>query len=200
VKGRHIFKFGTQIRRWVPLFTDSGVYEGQWTFKWQHHAERRQTSRHGRCVRDFMLGVPFSVGRNFAADTFGGQANYYHFFAHDDFKVNSRLTLNLGMRYEYSPFLDGYKGQVGTFLPKSAKPIAVQDINLNAQFAAPTANALFGNLIQTCAQAGIAANCTSTDKTSGRRESVSPGGRLGIRRRFEADTGSSTKWKAAPIG
>ena len=58
------------------------------------------------------------------------------------------------MRYEYSPWLNGYKGQVGTFLPNSPKPIAVQAINLDAQFAAPTANALFGNLIQTCSQAG----------------------------------------------
>jgi hypothetical protein len=41
----------------------------------------------------------------------------------------------------------------------------VQAINLDAQFAAPTANALFGKLTQTCAQAGIAANCTATDKT-----------------------------------
>ena len=50
--------------------------------------------------------------------------------------MNDRLTLNIGLRYEYSPWLDGYKGQVGAFLPKSAKPIAVQAIDLNAQFAA----------------------------------------------------------------
>jgi hypothetical protein len=52
---------------------------------------------------------------------------------------------------------------VGTFLPNSAKPIVVQGIDPTAQFAAPTALALFGNLIQTCSQAGIAHNCTATD-------------------------------------
>ena len=165
VKGRHIFKYGMQFRHWVPLFTDSGVYEGQWTFNGSITQNAAKPGGTGDAFADFMLGIPYSVGRNFAADTFGGIVNYWHFYAQDDFKVNPRLTLNIGMRYEHSPWMDGYKGQVGTFLPNSPKPIAVEAINLNAQFAAPTANALFGNLIQTCAQAGIAANCTATDNS-----------------------------------
>jgi hypothetical protein len=165
VKGRHILKFGTNFRHWVPLFTDSGVYEGQWTFNGSETQNTAKPAGTGDAYADFVLGIPFSVGRNFAADTFGGYANYWHFYAQDDFKVNDRLTLNIGMRYEYSPWLNGYKGQVGTFLPKSAKPIAVQEINQSAQFATPTALALFGNQIQTCAQAGLADNCTATDKT-----------------------------------
>jgi hypothetical protein len=32
IKGRNIYKFGTKIRRWVPLFTDSKQYQGQWNF------------------------------------------------------------------------------------------------------------------------------------------------------------------------
>jgi hypothetical protein len=165
VKGKHIFKFGGQFRRWIPLFTDSGVYEGQWNFNGSITQNPAKPAGTGDAFADFMLGVPTSVGRNFPADWFGGQANYWHFYAQDDFKVSSRLTLNIGLRYEYSPWLSGYKGQVGAILPNSAKPIAVQAINLDAQFAAPTANALFGNLTQTCSQAGLAENCTATDKT-----------------------------------
>ena len=165
VKGKHILKFGGQFRHWVPLFTDSGVYEGQWSFNGSITQNPARPAGTGDAFADFMLGVPFSVGRNFPADWFGGYANYWHIYAQDDIKVNSRLTLNVGLRYEYSPWLSGYKGQVGAILPNSPKPIAVQSIDLNAQFAAPTANALFGNLTQTCSQAGIAENCTATDKT-----------------------------------
>ena len=164
VKGRHIAKFGMQFRHWVPLFTDSGVYEGQWTFNGSITQNPAKPSGTGDAFADFVLGIPFSVGRNFPADLFGGYANYWHFYAQDDIKVNTRLALNVGLRYEYSPWLSGYKGQVGTFLPNSTRPIAVQAINLGAQFAAPTSNAAFGKLIQTCSQAGIAENCTATDK------------------------------------
>ena len=165
VKGRHIFKFGAQIRHWLPLYTDSGVYQGQWTFNGSITQNAAKPSGTGDAFADFMLGTPYSVGRNFPADWFGGHATYWHFYAQDDFKVTDRLTLNIGLRYEYSPWLSGYKGQVGTIQPKAAKPILVEAIDLSAQFAAPTANALFGNLIQTCSQAGLAANCTATDKT-----------------------------------
>jgi hypothetical protein len=164
VKGRHIFKYGGQIRRWVPLFTDSGVYEGQWTFNGSITQNAAKPAGTGDAYADFLLGIPFSVGRNFAADWFGGYATYWHFHGQDDFKVSDRLTLNIGLRYEYSPWLSGYKGQVGTILPNSPKPIVVQAVNLSAQFAAQTAYSLLGNLIQTCSQAGIAANCTATDK------------------------------------
>lgn len=165
IKGRHILKAGMQFRRWVPLFTDSGVYQGQWTFNGSITQNPSKPAGTGDAFADFMLGTPFSVGRNFAADVFGGYANYWHFYVHDDFKVNSKLTLNVGVRYEYSPWLNGYKGQVGTLLPKSAKPSAVQAINLDAQFASPVANANFGKYVQTCKDAGLADNCTSTDKT-----------------------------------
>jgi hypothetical protein len=165
IKGKHILKFGAQIRHWVPLFTDSGVYEGQWSFNGSITQNTAKPAGTGDAFADFMLGIPTSVGRNFPADWFGGLATYWHFYAQDDIKVNSRLTLNVGLRYEYSPWLDGYKGQVGAILPNSPKPIAVQAINLDAQFAAPIANALFGNLTQTCSQAGLANNCTATDKT-----------------------------------
>ena len=163
IKNRHILKLGAQMRHWVPLFTDSGTYEGQWSFNGSQTQNPASPSGTGDAFADYMLGIPYSVSRSYPADTFGGYATYWHFYAQDDFKVNERLTLNLGLRYEYSPWLAGYKGQVGTFLEHSPKPIAVGEVNLNAQFAAPTADALFGNLIQSCSQAGLPVSCTYND-------------------------------------
>jgi hypothetical protein len=168
-KGTHIIKFGTQIRYWQPLLYDSGLYEGQWTFNGSITQNAASPAGTGDAFADYLLGLPYSVARAYPGETWGGQAWYDHFYIQDDYKASQRLTLNIGLRYEYSPWLSGYKGQVGTILPQSAQPIAVQSVNLNAQSVAPIAYSLFGpsglNLIQTCANAKVAANCTGTDGT-----------------------------------
>ena len=168
IKGRSIVKFGTKIRRWQPLFTDSKQYQGLWTFNGFATQNSASPARTGDAIADYVLGLPRQVQRAFPADVFGGQGNYYHFYLQDDLKVNGRLTLNLGLRYEYSPWLAGYRGQLGTFDPRSSKPIIIGSesgqIDLGAQFAGPSAYALFKDFIQTSRQAGLPITITQPDK------------------------------------
>ena len=169
IRGRHILKGGTKIRRWLPHFTDSKQYQGVWTYNGFATQNAASPGGTGDAFADFMLGYPRQVQRAFPADTFGGQATYWHFYVQDDFRVNSRLSLNLGLRYEYSPWASGYRGQLGTFDPLSARPIIVasetDQIDLDSQFSGPSAYALFKNSIQTSSQAGLPLSITSTDKT-----------------------------------
>jgi hypothetical protein len=169
IRGRHILKVGTKIRRWLPRFTDSKQYQGVWAFNGFATQNPASPSGTGDAFADFMLGMPRQVTRSFPADTFGGQATYSHFYAQDDIRVNDRLSLNLGLRYEYSPWASGYRGQLGTFDPTSSRPIIVasdsDQIDLGSQFAGPSAYALFRNFIQTSSQAGLPLSITSTDKT-----------------------------------
>ncbi len=167
IKGAHILKFGGKIRRWIPLFTDSKQFQGAWSFDGSITQNAASPAGTGDAFADFMLGYARQVTRAFPADTFGGQATYWHGYAQDDYKVSQRLTLNLGLRYEYSPWLSGYLGQLGTFDPTSSRPLIIasdtDQINLGAQFAGPSAYSLFQNFIQTSSQAGLPLSITSTD-------------------------------------
>jgi hypothetical protein len=169
IRGRNIFKAGTKIRRWMPHFTDSKQYQGVWTYNGFATQNPASPAGTGDAFADFMLGLPRQVQRAFPADTFGGQATYTHFYVQDDLKVSSRLSLNLGLRYEYSPWASGYRGQLGTFDPLSPRPIIVasetDQIDLGSQFSGPSAFALFRSYIQTSSQAGLPLSITSTDKT-----------------------------------
>jgi hypothetical protein len=166
LKGKQALKFGVLFRYYQWLGYDSGNSSGGFTFNGNATGNN---SSSGDAYADFLLGYPSAVARSYPATNFGGQGLYKQFFVQDDYRVSARLTVNMGLRYEYSPWLDGYKGQIGTFDPTQAKPIIVSGTgtvpDLTAQPAAPSAYQYFGKYIQTSSQAGLPINITYTNKT-----------------------------------
>jgi hypothetical protein len=53
---------------------------------------------------DFLLGIPTTMTRASKPLFLESLRNGYDFFVQDDFKVSPKLTLNLGLRYEYHPY------------------------------------------------------------------------------------------------
>lgn len=168
IKGKHVVKFGGKYRYYSWLGTDSKNYMGTWTFNGQNTENPANTARTGEPFADWVLGLPANGGRGYPSDTFGGWYNAWHIFVQDDFKVNNRLTLNLGLRYEYTPWASPYRGQTGTFDGTNARPIIVasktSQVDLDAQPAAKTAYGYLKNLIQTSSEAGLPYVITYPDK------------------------------------
>ena len=101
--GNHAIKFGLQSW-WLQSFIDNPQrtmgtiwYDGRFT-------ERSPTDRAGTgdAMGDFLLGSPREFG---ASNTvyMNMRTNFLHFYVQDDWRVNERLTLNLGLRYELNP-------------------------------------------------------------------------------------------------
>jgi Carboxypeptidase regulatory-like domain len=168
LKGRQSLKFGVLIRYFQWLGYDSANYAGNFSFTGAETQNPGGSPKGGDGFADFLLGYPASVGRAYPKANFGGQGWYKQFFAQDDIQVNGRLTVNIGLRYEYSPWMEGYLGQLGTFDPTKTKPIIVashtSSVNTSSQYAAPTAMKFFGQYIQTTSDAGLPYNLTYTDK------------------------------------
>jgi hypothetical protein len=166
LKGLQSLKLGVLVRYFQWLGYDSSVYAGNFGFT---GAETSNNGSGGDAFADFLLGYPASVGRAYPGNNFGGQQWYKQFFVQDDIRVSPTLTVTAGLRYEYTPWLEGYLGQLGTFNPALAQPIIVashnSQVNLSSQFSAPAAYQFFGQYIQTTKQAGLPYNLTYTDRT-----------------------------------
>ena len=168
LKGRQSLKFGVLIRYYQWLGYDSATYAGSFGFTGVVTQNPSGSTKGGDAFADFLLGYPASVVRAYPGANFGGQGWYKQFFGQDDIHISDSLTVNIGLRYEYTPWLEGYLGQLGTFDPTKTKPIIVAShnslVNTSSQFAAPTAMQFFGQYVQTTSDVGLPYNLTYPDK------------------------------------
>jgi hypothetical protein len=167
IKRKHILKAGGRMYRRNILFTDARSHNGVYNYTGVMTQRPTSPAGTGNSFADWMLGYPASATRSNPATWWGGTGTYWHVFMQDDLRITNNLTLNLGLRYEYTPWLTGYRNQAAAFDPTRAKPIIVSSetdqIDLAAQPLADVGYALFGDLIQTSSQAGVPITITKND-------------------------------------
>jgi hypothetical protein len=100
VHGRHSLKFGAETRRQQFNVARRENGSGLFEFNPQSTADLANvTNPGGHAWASFLLGIVKSSNLRVGINV-RNQWNYYAFYAQDDFKVTSKLTLNYGMRYE----------------------------------------------------------------------------------------------------
>ena len=108
VHGRHAITFGGDIRRkqiQIPFgFAENGRlrFDGRYT---------------GNAIADMILGAASRVQAQETVPVGNFRSTAYAFYGHDTFKVNSKLTLNFGLRYEYRQPPWEINGKEGFFDP-----------------------------------------------------------------------------------
>nr|MBA3440847.1 TonB-dependent receptor [Pyrinomonadaceae bacterium] len=89
-RGSHTLQFGNDFQ-FDKLYTlDASFTPGTWNFNGQ---------RTGVLLADIVLGLPNQFQQD-SGRTNDLRESKYHFWVQDDWKIRSRLTLNLGLRWE----------------------------------------------------------------------------------------------------
>lgn len=107
VWGNHLVKFGWDLRKnqfniYNPGGTgNSGWFTGNYTFTGEITSATHNTGNPITALADFLLGDVKTSGYSLPQPPAGRRNYYTGAFVQDDWKVNRRLTLNLGLRYEY---------------------------------------------------------------------------------------------------
>lgn len=93
-RGNHAFDFGTEIIRWELGSFSNLLGRGAFAFLGKFSQND---------VADLLLGFPASAATTEGIPTTRQRRTTWHFYAQDKWRLRPGLTVNLGLRYEYSP-------------------------------------------------------------------------------------------------
>lgn len=143
IKGKHDFRFGLDFRQYPDdqvsgsTATDlSLTYGATYT---NGPLDNSPAAPRGQAMAQFLYGIPTSGSLlTPAASNFADMDWLYAPFFQDDWKITRKLTLNLGVRYEYeTPERERYNRAVMGFNPNAGQPWAEQVLANYAQNPTP---------------------------------------------------------------
>jgi outer membrane receptor protein involved in Fe transport len=99
--GKHNLKTGFDYRRLRVEGFGYGQMSGEFTFNgaFTQSSPTNPVAGTGADLADLLLGFP-NDGFAVKAEKLSDFTNYYSFYVQDDFRISSRLTLNLGVRWD----------------------------------------------------------------------------------------------------
>jgi hypothetical protein len=130
VKGDHTFKFGVDIRR--ARFDQYYYFDVNGEYTFDNSGPNGIVPGDGDQYAEFLLGLAdaYTQGSGQREDV---RSLAIYPFAQDSWKIKPNLTLNYGLRWEYSPPITDISGHVETFRPGQNSTVYPCGINSSGQ-------------------------------------------------------------------
>jgi hypothetical protein len=128
--GHHAIKFGPEFRayrqnQFEPDNTSTGQLNFGTTYT-QGPLDNSAASPIGQGLASMLLGIS-DTGDVTVNASYAEQSTTWAGYIHDDWRVSNKLTVNIGLRYEYeSPITERYNRSVLGFNPTATLPISAQ--------------------------------------------------------------------------
>lgn len=143
IVGDHTLKYGYDFRQLHEQFDTKGFNAGRFLFDGTYTVACRtsnaacptaanntaQRNAYGRDLAAFLVGIA-TANNNSLIDnptSYDVRSNYHGFFVQDDWRINPKLTLNLGLRYELEGGIYDSQDRIVTgFDTVTANPLQAQ--------------------------------------------------------------------------
>jgi hypothetical protein len=122
LRGRHAFRMGANYRFIRSFFNISSNARGTFNFSGGFTQNPQARAGSGSGLADFLLGIPAAAN---LSTSLAGDIRWHYIagYVQDDWRVNPRLTLNLGVRYELFTHPYERNGRQGNLLLDQLKLI-----------------------------------------------------------------------------
>jgi len=129
-RGRHNLKFGGYFLRFQLNYLQSHLTRGEYTYTGVFTSADGSGVGSGDPFADFLLGYPQDTTRTKGSGQAYLRQNVYAGYAQDNWRITPKLTLDLGVRYEYaSPYTEARSSLLNldyTTLPQPPRLVRVQ--------------------------------------------------------------------------
>jgi hypothetical protein len=108
-QGRHTWKAGFQFTHFTMAYLQSQFVRGQYEFNGTYTNDPSNPANTGNPFADFLLSDASKTTRDVGTTQAYLRQNGYAAFVQDEWRATSRISLTLGLRYEYNaPFTDDH--------------------------------------------------------------------------------------------
>ncbi len=105
VTGKHTLKWGVDFRRRQLTIYQTNMGNGRFNFSPAVTDSRQPGPSSGDSMASFLLGFPTLIGHDYTLNWPGERGYELGIYIADDWRITSKLTLNLGLRWDYySPY------------------------------------------------------------------------------------------------